>query len=167
VPRITNPTEADHAYAALVRFQTMFNDPVHVSAGEARLAEQDRIRHGAIYAPELVDPEAKTVFSHMLCLRFMVEVCGITYEAAEKAMIADLRARYEDGSYDFTPKEGATSDIVASDLMRMGAVEALFSARLYNEAAKGSPWASFWNEVVRLVRTRRFVPLDSGIDAPY
>lgn len=104
-------------------------------------------------------------------IRFMVEVCGIPFELAEARAIKDYDRQVKHhlmettmfNNHYVTVNEGNPPDEVARRMVaRAGISDALLFARLCNQARKGTEGATFWNEVVRALRTAQFAKLDKA-----
>jgi hypothetical protein len=94
---------------------------------------------------------------------FMVHACGIPFEHAERQAIADIGEKQrvrKDTMFKGLDEEMHPS-VAAKHLAHFGVIDALVFARMANQARKGTDGATFWNEVVRELRTGQFSTLQT------
>lgn len=157
----------EEADLANFRWTAMLGRSHHPDAVEAQaIKDRDRYSHYIV----LAEQDGKTVKLETWCnlIRFMVEVCGIPIEAAEYYVICYIHAPpYLTSGTLAEVVEDAKPEEMAAELQGQlkNALDVMYEARLYAMAAKGTPYAKFWNDVVRLVRTIRFTPLDTKAEA--
>lgn len=156
--------EADLAYA---RWAAMLGRSHHPDAVEAQaVKDREAYSHYIVFAEQ----DGETVKLEPWCnlIRFMVEVCGIPLEAAEYYVICYLHAPpYLTSGTLVEVVEDAKPEEMVAELREQikSALDVMYEARLYAMAAKGTPYAKFWNDVVRRIRTIRFTPLDTKVEA--
>lgn len=151
---------AEHAARAKDRYDAMMGI-IDATPNMVRQGEADR----AAFAQEYLiikDGVPTNIYDPLRALRFMVEICGVPYAAAEEHLLEYER---QNASYNFDEKKETGSAarerlaIIKKEIPNI--VEAIALARFFNQAFKATPNAKLWNEITRLIRTQPMVPLDT------
>lgn len=128
-----------------------------------KIADQDREKY----------PEYRIVKISPLLnqIRFMVEVCGIPFELAEAKAISDydhqvkhhlMETTMFNNHYVTVYENNPPLEVAERMVKHAGITDALLFARLCNQARKGTEGATFWNELVRALRTAQFAKLNKS-----
>lgn len=135
--------------ADIARYEAMANLCDYANPDNPNETEQDRVAYGKKYVPEWT-PEGRGVLSSAYVIRFLVEVCGHSYEEALTGLIED-RQSWPLGDWpDITPEQHA------QNLMEQGGdiIEILFNLKVARLACQTAEAAAFYREATHELGSR-------------
>lgn len=138
----------------IMRYEAMARLCDYVNPSRPDEAEQDRAAYGAKYVPEWTK-DGRGVLSSTYVIRFLVEVCGYSYEDALAGVIEDMRT-WPCGEWpDITPEQHARKLIEdGGDI-----IEVLFNLKVCRLAARKPRQAAFYREVTQMLTKLEYGPL--------
>lgn len=137
---------------SIARYEAMVGLCDFADLDDPEQAGKDRALYGTEYGAKL-DPGGKPMWSSARVLRFLVEVCGYSYQQALDGLINDIRSWPLTQAPPIAPKEHART-------LRAGGgdiIELLFNLKVSRLAAEDPERAGFFRDTAKAL-------IDMGID---
>jgi len=136
--------------SSIARYEAMVGLCDFIDPDDPEQVGKDRDRYGAEYGARR-DPDGKSIWSSARVLRFLVEVCGYTYQEALEGIVNDIRSWPIGQDAAIAPEEHARAlRAEGGDI-----IELLFNLKVLRLAAQDPARARFFRETAKALADLR------------
>lgn len=144
----------EKAADGLLRYEAMTGRVEGLDEAAEAEAARDRERHGATYLPR--DAHGSVIWNDLMMIRFLVEICGLSFRESREAVIENSRAlgvRMPDEAPP-APEKARALLAETGDIFAARELAAFFRDRF----ADAPQTAAYWRGVITALETTRFDP---------
>ena len=142
----------EKAADGLLRYEAMTGRLQGLDEAAEANAARDRARYGAAYLPR--DAHGSVIWNDLMMIRFLVEVCGLSFRESREAVIENSRALGVRMPDEVPPAPEKARALLAEtgDIFAARELAAFFRDRF----ADAPKTAAYWRGVITALETTRF-----------